>query len=112
MATIDPNDFPGRGFPLTPPEKSGEAEAVVHVERGQTVVGDDGKTEVFVVHAHREEVVNFSREGNNLVMELTDGSQIKIENFFTGNDQLIFMDGDQPYWVDFSNALSQDGDGV
>ncbi|MDR1967641.1 MAG: Ig-like domain-containing protein, partial [Burkholderiaceae bacterium] len=112
MTTINPNDFPGRGFPLTAAEKSGEAQVIVHLERGQSVVGGVGTTEIFIVHARREEVINFAREGSQLVIELADGSRIKIQNFFTGNDQLIFLEGDQPYWVDFSNALGRGGDGI
>lgn len=104
-----------RGFPLTPAEKQTDQDAtVVQVTAGQTVTADNSHDEIFVIHAQRADVAGFVLEGQDLVVEFADGSKLTIRDFFGGSasDQLVFIDGDQPYWVDFTQALDGVGDGI
>ncbi|MDR2239326.1 MAG: BapA prefix-like domain-containing protein, partial [Zoogloeaceae bacterium] len=120
--TTDRQIKDARGFPLTPPEKRANVTdaTLVNVALGQTVKANGGLHEVFTIHAHREDVVNFAKEGNDLVIEFADGTRIVIQDFFAPaneqRDEVVFIDNDQPYWVDFSEALnsaaSQAGDGI
>ncbi|MDR2881115.1 MAG: Ig-like domain-containing protein, partial [Azoarcus sp.] len=115
MASSDKDLVKTRGFPAIPSEKlSGHDATVVEVGVGQTVTADNGKEEIFVVHAHRADVMNFAREGNDLVVEFVNAQKLVIRDFFGGavSDKLVFVDGQQPVWVDFSQALTGVGDGI
>ncbi|MDR2195675.1 MAG: BapA prefix-like domain-containing protein, partial [Gallionellaceae bacterium] len=109
MATNEDQLVDSRGFPLTPPEKELDRDAIaIRVEAGETITASTDRQEVFVIHARREDVLNYTREGNDLIVEFTDGKTLTIRDFFTGAspDQLVFMDGDQPYWAEFDRALN------
>jgi hypothetical protein len=93
-------------------EQLGGMESTVVVERGQTVAAQNIRTEAFVVHASRDDIANFAREGNSLIVEFNDGAKLRIDDFFTRSNQLVFVEGGQPYLADLSNALSQGGDGI
>ncbi|MDR0779741.1 MAG: BapA prefix-like domain-containing protein, partial [Pseudomonadales bacterium] len=115
MATND-ELMQSRGFPMTPPEENARHDgSVVQVAAGQTVSADSSQSEVFIIHARREDAVNYALQGNDLVVEFADGQKLTIRGFFAGpagGDQLVFIDGEQPYWVDFSRALNGAGDGI
>jgi hypothetical protein len=87
-------------------------ESIVEVERGQTVAAQNTRTEAFVVHASRAEIANFAREGNSLIVEFTDGAKLRIDDFFTRSNQLVFVEGGQHYLADLSSAVNQGGDGI
>ncbi|MDR2213931.1 MAG: hypothetical protein LBE21_09955, partial [Pseudomonadales bacterium] len=115
MNSRDVDVMAARGFPPTPPEKSGNFDSqVVQLAPDQTVTAHAGRNEVFVIHAHRADVANFSLSGSDLVIEFCDCTKITIRDFFSGDagDQLVFIDGSQAYWVDFSQALNGVGDGI
>ena len=65
-------------------------------------------SEASIVHTkmHREDVAEFSRDGNNLILKLKNGEVIVIENFFVANENgtasdLVFEDDDCVlYWFD------------
>ncbi|MDR2189196.1 MAG: Ig-like domain-containing protein, partial [Azonexus sp.] len=87
---------------------------IVRVAAGQTVTAAADRREAFVVAAHRADVANFARDGNDLVIAFKDGSKIRIKGFAAdGNqaDMLVFLDGEAAYWVDFGSAWGG-GDGV
>ncbi|WP_151823300.1 BapA/Bap/LapF family prefix-like domain-containing protein, partial [Acinetobacter oleivorans] len=64
-------------------------------------------TEASIVHTkmHRDDVEEFIRDGNNLLLKLKNGEVIVIENFFTPYDEVISdlvfeEDGCVLYWFD------------
>ncbi|MFP5064789.1 BapA/Bap/LapF family prefix-like domain-containing protein [Acinetobacter pittii] len=64
-------------------------------------------TEASIVHTkmHRDDVEEFIRDGNNLLLKLKNGEVIVIENFFTAYDEVISdlvfeEDGCVLYWFD------------
>ncbi|MDR0781688.1 MAG: BapA prefix-like domain-containing protein, partial [Pseudomonadales bacterium] len=95
-------------------QSAGRNGVVVPVAAGQTVTADSQQLEVFVIHAAREDVANFARQGNDLVVEFVNGQTLTVRGFFAGAgaNQLVFMDGGHSYRVDFAQALSSVGDGI
>jgi hypothetical protein len=65
--------------------------------------------------ARPQEVSNYGREGNNLILTMRDGHMIRIKGFFAHGvafNHLVFVDGDQAWVANFSQALAPAGDGL
>ncbi|WP_155520787.1 Ig-like domain-containing protein, partial [Ralstonia solanacearum] len=68
----------------------------------------------FLVAAHKDDVANYARSGNDLILEFKDGRELRIQGFFTnGADfhNLIFQQDGQVL-AGFDGALTADGDGI
>ncbi|UXN09434.1 Ig-like domain-containing protein [Bartonella sp. HY328] len=67
----------------------------------------------FYIDAPRGDILNYAREGGDLVIEFKDGQKLLIKNFFAHGlefNNLLLSDGGSLLLVDFSKALSgQDG---
>ncbi|KFX78037.1 hypothetical protein KR98_16205, partial [Ralstonia solanacearum] len=70
----------------------------------------------FLVAAHKDDVANYARSGNDLILEFKDGRELRIQGFFAnGADfhNLVFQqDGEVLVLADFDAALTADGDGI
>ena len=68
----------------------------VDVPQGASVVAAPGEPTAFVIEGSRENVANYARENNDLIIEFNDGRVLRIRNFFAhgGNyNDLIFEAG-------------------
>ncbi|MDR2214811.1 MAG: Ig-like domain-containing protein, partial [Nevskiaceae bacterium] len=105
----------GRDYPLTPPEKDAGESRFVPIAAGQTqATAQADEAEIFTVQARRGDVANFEMQGSDLIINFCDGHKLTIHGFKAAGadaDQLVFMDGEVAYWIDFSRALSG-ADGV
>ena len=80
-------------------------------------VAAPGEPAAFVLHTTRENVANYSRENNDLIIQFDDGRVVRIRGFFAHGENynnLIFEDGNgKGNWsTDFTQAVGQGGDGI
>jgi len=69
----------------------------------------------FIIHGNEEDVLNYARQGNTLIVEMKNGTKYTIVNFSAHGwdfNNLIFEQGDKAIIVDLSGALSATGDGI
>ncbi|MGC4024957.1 MAG: BspA family leucine-rich repeat surface protein [Mesorhizobium sp.] len=69
----------------------------------------------FVIQGNPGDVLNYAREGNNLVVRMKNGKVHTIRNFAEhgfDHNHLVFADHGKLSMVDFSNALTTAGDGI
>ena len=69
----------------------------------------------FVLHADPANVANYSREGDDLVVVMNNGDRAWVQGFFahgTDFNHLVFANGDQMLYTDFSGALISTDDGI
>lgn len=69
----------------------------------------------FVIDDSSQNVANYARRGNDLIVEMKSGKVYRIENFAErGLDfhNLVFNEGDKALIVDFANSASALGDGI
>ena len=88
---------------------------VVQLTEKSGSVDSGGKPLNFVLTADKESISNYSRAGNDLVINFADGKTVRIKNFFNAGhpiSNLIFIDDGTTWLTDFSQALSANGDGV
>ena len=88
---------------------------VVQLTEKSGSVDSGGKPLNFVLTADKESISNYSRAGNDLVINFADGKTVRIKNFFNAGhpiSNLIFIDDGATWLTDFSQALSANGDGV
>ncbi|WP_242914322.1 Ig-like domain-containing protein [Brevundimonas pishanensis] len=89
--------------------------SVHNVGKGDQVSGVSGQRDAFVIQAPPEDILNYAREGSDLVIQFRDGTNIRINGYFDqydDGDQVVLVDGDRSFRVDFSDALSSEGDGI
>ena len=89
----------------------------VDVPQGASVVAAPGEPTAFVIEGSRENVANYARENNDLIIEFNDGRVLRIRNFFAhgGNyNDLIFEAGGGGSYesANFAQAMEQGGDGI
>ena len=89
----------------------------VDVPQGASVVAAPGEPTAFVIEGSRENVANYARENNDLIIEFNDGRVLRIRNFFAhgGNyNDLIFESGGGGSYesANFAQAMEQGGDGI
>ncbi|WP_284336520.1 Ig-like domain-containing protein, partial [Comamonas sp. NoAH] len=68
----------------------------------------------FLLAVRKEDVSNYSRIGNDLLIEMKDGRTVRIQGFFAHGDgvnNLVLIEEDARFWVDFRDALNG-ADGV
>jgi len=85
------------------------------VEAGGFSAASMTEKQSFVVHVNVANVANYVRWGNDLVIELHDGKTVRVNNFFVngaGFHTLLLAGGGSPLLVDFSQAMTSEGDGV
>ncbi|CAM1631455.1 FG-GAP repeat [Bartonella apihabitans] len=88
---------------------------VVKLTEKSGAVDSGGKPLNFVLTADKESISNYSRAGNDLIINFADGKTVRIKNFFNAGHpicNLIFIDDGATWLTDFSQALSTNGDGV
>ncbi|MBH9993783.1 MULTISPECIES: Ig-like domain-containing protein [Bartonella] len=88
---------------------------VVKLTEKSGAVDSGGKPLNFVLTADKESISNYSRAGNDLIINFADGKTVRIKNFFNAGHpicNLIFIDDGATWLTDFSQALSANGDGV
>ncbi|MGD7278759.1 BapA prefix-like domain-containing protein, partial [Ralstonia pseudosolanacearum] len=69
----------------------------------------------FLVAAHKDDVANYARSGNDLVVEFKDGHALRLQGFFAnGTDfhNLVFQQEDGRMLAVFDGALTAEGDGI
>ncbi|CAG9167131.1 Ig-like domain-containing protein [Cupriavidus pampae] len=79
-----------------------------------TVAAPDGRTN-FLVAASKDNVANYAREGNDLVVSFKNGQSLKIEGFFANGAQynnLVLVQEDGRWLVSFDQAMVAGGDGI
>ncbi|ONT66435.1 hypothetical protein A8E43_03275, partial [Burkholderia cenocepacia] len=87
----------------------------VPVANGSQVVASPGGPANFLLSAHKEDVANYARSGNDLVVEFKDGRTVRVQAFFeNGADyhNLVFVQDDGRFLVQFGPALQATGDGI
>ena len=75
------------------------------------VVKSAGAATRFVLAAEKSTIAGYTREGDDLIIQATDGRTLKIVDFFKyGQDgqSLVVVDGGEPVTVDLSQALAGD----
>ena len=78
-------------------------------------VDSGGKPHNYILTADKESITNYSRSGNDLVIDFVNGKTVRIANFFASGhpvSNLIFIDDGTTWLTDFSQALSDNGDGI
>ncbi|WP_273865054.1 Ig-like domain-containing protein [Pseudomonas sp. B3G-3] len=69
----------------------------------------------FLVSADKGQVSNYSRTGNDLVIEFSDGKVLLVQQFFEhgmGYNNLVFVNGSERWLTKFDKALGSGGDGI
>ncbi|AOK38745.1 calcium-binding protein [Burkholderia cenocepacia] len=87
----------------------------VPVANGSQVVASPGGPANFLLSAHKEDVANYARSGNDLVVEFKDGRTVRVQAFFeNGADyhNLVFVQDDGRFLVQFGPGLQATGDGI
>ncbi|SEL99314.1 GA-like domain-containing protein, partial [Acinetobacter sp. DSM 11652] len=62
------------------------------------------------IDASIEEVLNFEKEGNSLVINFKNGEQLVVESYFEdplNSHNILFNDNGQLYWVEFTDAANE-----
>ena len=88
---------------------------VVKLNENSGTVDGGGKPQNFVLTADKESITNYSRVGNELVIEFSDGKTLRIKHFFASGKpicNLIFNDDGTTWLTNFSDALTKNGDGI
>ncbi|WP_422538715.1 Ig-like domain-containing protein, partial [Bartonella apihabitans] len=78
-------------------------------------VDSGGKPHNFVLTADKESITNYTRSGNDLVIDFVNGKTVRINNFFSSGQpicNLIFIDDGTTWLTDFGQALTDNGDGI
>ncbi|WP_155624472.1 Ig-like domain-containing protein, partial [Burkholderia diffusa] len=87
----------------------------VPVAKDSQVAASPGGPANFLLSAHKEDVANYARSGNDLVVEFKDGRTLRVQAFFeNGADyhNLVFIQDDGRFLVQFGPALQATGDGI
>jgi len=69
----------------------------------------------FVLNLQMSEIVNYSRWGHDLIVHLSSGANVRIDDFFlrgAGFHHLAVLDGVRRVEVDFSHSIDLNGDGI
>ncbi|MDR2857499.1 MAG: Ig-like domain-containing protein [Novosphingobium sp.] len=74
------------------------------------IAAQSGPTDYLVAASHGD-VADYAREGQDLIVEFTDGQKVRLTGFFANgfDNHLVFSDGTV---ADFTQALTSGGDGV
>ncbi|MDN8007947.1 Ig-like domain-containing protein [Burkholderia multivorans] len=87
----------------------------VPVAAGAQSASSPGGPANFLLSAHKEDVANYARSGNDLIVEFKDGRTLRVQAFFeNGADyhNLVFVQDDGRLLVQFGPALQASGDGI
>ncbi|WP_261527979.1 Ig-like domain-containing protein [Burkholderia multivorans] len=87
----------------------------VPVAAGAQSASSPGGPANFLLSAHKEDVANYARSGNDLIVEFKDGRTLRVQAFFeNGADyhNLVFVQDDGRFLVHFGSALQASGDGI
>ncbi|PRF70567.1 hypothetical protein C6Q09_12865 [Burkholderia multivorans] len=87
----------------------------VPVAAGAQSASSPGGPANFLLSAHKEDVANYARSGNDLIVEFKDGRTLRVQAFFeNGADyhNLVFVQDDGRLLVQFGSALQASGDGI
>ncbi|MBR8315111.1 BapA prefix-like domain-containing protein [Burkholderia dolosa] len=87
----------------------------VPVASGAQSVSSPGGPANFLLSARKEDVANYTRSGNDLVVEFKDGRTLRVQSFFeNGADyhNLVFVQDDGRFLVQFGSGLQAVGDGI
>ncbi|USE81122.1 Ig-like domain-containing protein [Cupriavidus gilardii] len=79
-----------------------------------TVAAPEGAAN-FLVASNKDNVANYAREGNDLLIEFKDGQTLRIQGFFANGvnfNNLVFVEGDSRWLATFDQALMASGDNV
>ncbi|WP_064576012.1 Ig-like domain-containing protein [Cupriavidus gilardii] len=80
----------------------------------RTVAAPEGAAN-FLVAGNKDNVANYAREGNDLLIEFKDGQTVRIQGFFANGvnfNNLVFVDGESRWLATFDQALMAGGDNV
>ncbi|MBU9400904.1 BapA prefix-like domain-containing protein [Burkholderia multivorans] len=87
----------------------------VPVAAGAQSASSPGGPANFLLSAHKEDVANYARSGNDLIVEFKDGRTLRVQAFFeNGADyhNLVFVQDDGRFLVHFGSAMQANGDGI
>lgn len=87
----------------------------MEIEAGGFSTASMTEKQSFVVHVNVANVANYVRWGNDLIIELNDGKTVRVNNFFVngaGFHTLLLAGGGSQLLVDFSQAMTSEGDGI
>jgi len=80
----------------------------VNISANSGAVVASGQQSNFILSVSSSDIANYARQGNDLVIELTNGQSITIRDFFvngSGYHSLVLNDGNTMILVDFTNAM-------
>ncbi len=80
----------------------------------QTIAAPQGAAN-FLVAGNKDNVANYAREGNDLLIEFKDGQTLRIQGFFANGvnfNNLVFVQDDARWLATFDQALMAGGDNV
>ncbi len=80
----------------------------------KTVAAPEGAAN-FLVAGNKDNVANYAREGNDLLIEFKDGQTVRIQGFFAngaGYNNLVFVQDDARWLATFDQALMAGGDNI
>ncbi|WP_043442897.1 BapA prefix-like domain-containing protein, partial [Cupriavidus sp. HPC(L)] len=80
----------------------------------RTVAAPEGAAN-FLVAGNKDNVANYAREGNDLLIEFKDGQTVRIQGFFANGvnfNNLVFVEGESRWLATFDQALMAGGDNV
>ena len=88
---------------------------VVKLTEKSGTVDAGGKPHNFVLTADKESISNYARSGDDLIISFADGNTVRINHFFASGhpiSNLIFIDDNTTWLTDFSQSLTDNGDGI
>ncbi|MBO4121110.1 BapA prefix-like domain-containing protein [Cupriavidus gilardii] len=80
----------------------------------KTIAAPEGAAN-FLVAGNKDNVANYAREGNDLLIEFKDGQTLRIQGFFANGvnfNNLVFVEGESRWLATFDQALVAGGDSV
>ena len=80
----------------------------------KTIAAPEGAAN-FLVAGNKDNVANYAREGNDLLIEFKDGQTLRIQGFFANGvnfNNLVFVQDDARWLATFDQALMAGGDNV
>ena len=88
---------------------------VVKLTEKSGTVDAGGKPHNFVLTADKESISNYARSGDDLIISFADGNTVRINHFFASGhpiSNLIFIDDNTTWLTDFSQSMTDNGDGI
>jgi|GEM_PF-1605104 len=87
----------------------------IAVDAGSVVSASVAESQSYVISFGINEISNYARWGDDLIVELSSGQTVRINNFFINGPAfhgLVLVDNGRQVQVDFSHAIVNSDDGI